>query len=166
MKKQPLILKRELNTVIMFLHSKTLHSLKEPIENFNPTLQSSVEQLIDLLNKSSPMSDINYVFYKSGIKKLAGLKLPQGETSWMPIRNVIRIIANIASVDCNGNISTIDIRSMKSGCDYFEGEISLEIDGKRMVSGPYRWQWTAFPGYERSFDKFTIFPKITLPITN
>jgi hypothetical protein len=104
------------------------------------------------------MSDINYIYYSNKINKLPGLKLSRTNASWMPIRNVMRIIAHISQLDVGDEITEIFIESMKCGCDYFEGEIGLTTADEQSIAGPYRWQWSAFPGRETSYDKFTDFP--------
>jgi hypothetical protein len=106
------------------------------------------------------MSDINYIFYTNNIKKLSGLRISSVNASWTPIRNVMRIIAHISQLEIEEEIGEIYIESMKCGCDYFEGEIRL-ITEQESIEGRYRWQWSAFPGRETSYDKFTEFPVST-----
>ncbi len=132
--------------------------LQENQFKFSDGVNGSIKTLIDLIDKSSGLSDINYLLHNSGTN-LPYIKLPEKERSWIPVRNVARILGFISSLEIDGEIDEISIESMSCGCDYFEGILSFTSNGEE-IRGPYKWQWTAFPHGERSFAQFTVFPRI------
>ena len=141
----------------MVLHSETISSLDNNMGKFSNDIQKSIKDIIQMIKNYSPISDINFVKYKAE-KDLKGIKLPQENNSWVPIRNVARIIANIAKQNYEGIISRIYVESMNCGCDYFEGTLKLNIGENAQIYGTYKWKWTEFQGRDLSFNKFTDFP--------
>ena len=141
----------------MYLHPDTISALNNNKSKFNSDIQNSIHQIITMIKEFSPMSDINYIMYKTE-KKLKGIKLPDDNGSWVPIRNIARIIAKIGDLEFGGIIDRIYIESMNCGCDYFQGDIKLNLQNDELIYGKYKWQWTAFPSNDRSFNKFTEFP--------
>lgn len=144
----------------MVLHPQTMEALSKNKVKYSETIQNSISKLIDLIIEYSPMSDVNYILYKTGIK-LPGLGLRNGDSgSWMPIRNVGRLLAKVSTQDYISPITFVEIETMECGCDYFQGKLVVSLEDGSQYQGKYRWQWTAFSGNERSFDKFTTFPII------
>ena len=143
----------------MGISTKTIEVIRENEGKFSDEVRESVNLLIDLANTYSPLSDVYFLTSKANVE-LKGIKIVIDGNSWIPIRNVLRIIGKIADEVSNevNPVTEIQINSMYAGCDYFEGHLSYIVESKGMNSGNYKWQWTAFPGFERNFDKFKTFP--------
>lgn len=147
----------------MRLHSDTTDQLRGLEEKAGGDFVQSVKVLLELLEKNSPLADINKILQKGKIK-LPKLKTSRASRQWTPIRNVIRIIANILNIT-EHKIISLELKSMKCGCDYFKGDLSYTTEAG-VYDGEYKWQWTKFEDYKRNFDKFTDFPKIAVLIQN
>lgn len=151
----------------MGISRETIEVIRENANHFSDELRESADLLIDLANTYSPLSDVHFLTDKGKVD-LKGIRIEIDRNSWVPIRNVLRIIGKIADeakVEVN-QVTEIQINSMYAGCDYFEGHLSYTIESKGMNSGNYKWQWTAFPGYERNYDKFRLFPSSWNKIQN
>ncbi|MCE7735474.1 MAG: hypothetical protein GPJ54_11390 [Candidatus Heimdallarchaeota archaeon] len=143
----------------MGISRKTIEIITENNSKFSDDLRGSIHDLIGLATEYSPLSDVTYLANRSNTE-LRGIKIEIDDNSWVPIRNVIRIIGKIADEVSNesSQVTEIQINSMYAGCDYFEGHLSYTVESKGMNSGNYKWQWTAFPGYDRNYNKFKLFP--------
>jgi len=146
----------------MNLHHDTVSALEQNRRKFSDEVNTSIDIMLELIEKYSAMSDTGYLLHKFE-KSFPAIRLPQGEGGWLPIRNLARIIAMIASMEFDDQINSISIDSMSCGCDYFEGSLSIVIGG-HTLEGPYKWQWTAFPERIRSYKQFTMFPGLD-PVT-
>ncbi len=125
----------------MGISKKTIEIITENESKFSDELRDSVHDLIDLATEYSPLSDVTYLINRSNTE-LKGIKIKIHGNSWMPIRNVIRIIGKIADRvrDESGQVIEIQINSMNTGCDYFEGHLSYIVESKDMNAGNYKWQ--------------------------
>ncbi len=144
----------------MGISQKTVDIINENRSKFTAEVQGSTQKLINLAQQNSPLSDINFLIKKNN-EKIPGVIISAGDTSWVPIRNVIRIIGKIADSSLLeiGKVKEIEIQSMFAGCDYFKGTLSCTSDIGKQTSGEYKWQWTSFHGYDRNYNKFTLFPQ-------
>ena len=140
---------------IVGISKKTFEAIEKNSNAYSDRLKKSIEILLNLSNQFSPLSDANYLLKKLNIS-LEDLRLPSNG-DWIPIRNVIRIIAKLGDLSTT-KINSIDLVSMKCGCDYFEGEISA-VSEENLIKGGYKWQWTAFSNMNKSYDKFIEFPQ-------
>ncbi|MHA2101563.1 MAG: hypothetical protein ACW99A_23160 [Candidatus Kariarchaeaceae archaeon] len=142
----------------MGISKTTTDVLSENTNLFSEPIRESINTIIEIAAEYSPISDLNYLVKKVN-RKICGIEIEGVENSWVPIRNVIRIIAKIGEMTKleDGEITEIQINSMSIGCDYFEGHLTYTTTNK-MNMGKYKWQWTAFPGFERNYNKFTSFP--------
>lgn len=145
----------------MGIHKLTLQAVQKNKNKFVKQLFNEIEATIALAVEYSPLSDFSFLINKAG-ENINLISTVEDRSSWMPIRNVIRILAKIATLDIldTTKINEVKIEKMYCGCDYFEGDISLTLENGEKIVGAYRWQWTAFQGRDRHFNKFTIFPEI------
>jgi hypothetical protein len=147
----------------MALHANTISTIVSNSHIYSTELLASVNTLIDLAQEHSPLSDTAFLLQKTG--KSISIRLPKNDYQWMPIRNVLRIIAQVSKT-AHDRILAIRLGNMICGCDYFEGTVEIEYTNGDKISGAYKWQWTAFPDVERSFDKFVLFPSPTVKSIN
>lgn len=147
----------------MALHANTISTIVTHSHLYSTELLASVNTLIDLAQEHSPLSDTAFLLQKTG--KSISISLPKSDYQWMPIRNVLRIIAQVSKT-AHDSILTIQLGNMICGCDYFEGTIEIEYANGDRISGAYKWQWTAFQDPERSFDKFVLFPPLAVKSVN
>ena len=121
------------------ISKKTIEAITENISRFSDELQESINLLIDLATEFSPLSDVTYLLSRSN-HELKGIKIQADGSSWVPVRNVIRIIGKIADEvsDESNQVIEIQINSMYAGCDYFEGHLSYIVKSKGMNAGNYR----------------------------
>lgn len=144
----------------MSLSQITIDIIKENESKFSEELQTSTQKLISLALQYSPLSDIKFLMTK-GNEELPGIVISTVDTSWVPIRNVIRIVGKIADSSSleMGRVQEIEIHSMFSGCDYFKGTLTITSETGKQNLGEYKWQWSSFPGYDKNYNKFTSFPQ-------
>ena len=128
------------------------------IHKFKPELIDEIMALINISKDVSPLTDINHIQKQFNLN-LHYLKTPV-ENMWTPYRNLIRIIAKIANSNFPNKINSINLESMACGCDFFKGRIKINDDNGLDYYGEYKWQWTAFRGYDKTFDKLTKFPNL------
>ncbi len=140
---------------IVGISKKTFEAIEKNSNAYSDRLKKSIEILLNLSNQFSPLSDANYLLKKLNIS-LEDVRLPSNG-DWIPIRNVIRIIAKLGDLT-QTKINSFDLVSMKCGCDYFEGEINA-VSEENQIKGGYRWQWTAFSEMKRYYDNFIEFPQ-------
>ncbi|MHA2249120.1 MAG: hypothetical protein ACXAD7_02100 [Candidatus Kariarchaeaceae archaeon] len=140
----------------MGIDTVTLSILRENAYKFSSELNETINILITLISHNSPLSDLVYLLNKSN-QSIQGLKIPMTNKYWMPIRNIIRILAHLAKYS-DELIISIELGDMFCGCDYFEGDIKITGVHKQ-INGKYKWQWTKFQESDRSFDKFVVFPR-------
>ena len=143
----------------MGIHHLTLEKIQENQAKFNDKLYKEIEAAIKLATDYSPLSDFYFLIQKVGLQ-LSQIKTTQDRSDWIPVRNVLRIIANTASLEIDSRIAKVEIESMRCGCDYFEGTFKLTMENGEILAGPYKWQWSAFNDREKHFEKFTVFPKV------
>lgn len=144
----------------MGISQKTIDVINENSSKFTEELRTSTQKLINLANQYSPLSDINFLINKNN-ESMPGVVISTFDTSWVPIRNVIRIFGKIADSSPleMGKVQEVEIHSMYAGCDYFKGTLSCTSEIGKQTSGEYKWQWTSFSGYDRNYNKFTLFPQ-------
>jgi len=142
----------------MGLHPDTIQILDVHQAKFSEELNQSIGKILTLIRETSPMSDTNFLLHKFDYQ-VPGIIVPQQNVSWLPIRNLARILGYIASLEFTTMITAVEIKSMSCGCDYFDGELQIATSAGT-TGGYYKWQWTAFPGGERSYKQFTDFPNI------
>ena len=144
----------------MGISQKTIDVIEENENKFSKELFGSTKKLISLALQYSPLSDINFLIRK-GEEKVPGVLISTNDSSWVPIRNVVRIVGKIADSSPSemGKVQKIEIHSMYAGCDYFKGSLSCTSETGNKTSGEYKWQWTSFPGNEKHYNKFTSFPQ-------
>lgn len=143
--------------MIVVIHSKTQSVLENLGAIYTDELADTIAKIIRLVDQFSPLSDLEFICSKL-VRKIASIRKPQYNSQWMPIRNILRILARAAQIDSDIKISGVQIDDMRCGCDFFEGNLTLFREDGSIIMGPYKWQWTAFSGYDRHFDKFKIFP--------
>ena len=78
----------------MALHPDTISTLVTNSYRFSTELLRSVNTLIDLAQEHSPLSDTAFLLQKTG--KSISINLPKNDYHWMPIRNVLRILAQVS----------------------------------------------------------------------
>lgn len=144
----------------MTLDIETISTILNNLKIFSSDCSLSIKKILEYNEIYSPLSDLSFILKKIG-DTLSGFTLPLSK-SWLPIRNIARIIAKIASIDHPVLIEKVNIKSMKCGCDSFEGSLRIDYANGTYLEGEYKWQWTAFKDTKRSYDNFTIFPIIEL----
>ena len=75
----------------MGISKKTIEIISENASKFIDEIRDTINTLIDLAINYSPLSDVNYLVSKSNTV-LKGIKIKTESNSWVPIRNLIRII--------------------------------------------------------------------------
>lgn len=135
----------------------TIEKIKSNRNKFAPELFKTLETLIDFSTNYSPMSDLLFISSKLDVT-LNGLIYPSKERSWVPVRNVLRLTAKMVDQELPNEIITeIHIEDMLCGCDYFKGYATFFTDKGILRGGNFKWQWTAFPGYDKHYNKFIEF---------
>lgn len=145
----------------MGIHESTLKTIEENSNNFTDEFKKNVDTIISLALDNSPLSDINFLLDKTG-RSIPNICIPNRKY-WLPIRNVIRIIAKL-SQHTSAKIDKIELISMDCNCDSFTGMIKINLTDGKQITGNYSWKWTLFPGVVKNYDKFIEFPISTILI--
>ena len=135
----------------------TIEKIRSNQGKFTPELFKTLETLIDFSTNYSPMSDLLFISSKLDVT-FNGLIYPSKKNSWVPVRNTLRLIARMVDQELSDEIITeIRIEDMLCGCDYFKGYATYLTNKGILRGGNYKWQWTAFPGYDKHYNKFIEF---------
>ncbi len=132
-------------------------------ETFNPSIQTELEYIIGLRRKYSPLSDILSILKREG-KSLTFITFKKSGFQFLPLRNVIRVLLKLSSVESSHLYKKIEIYGMEIGCDYFKGKCCIYLE-ESCIKINYLWRWTGFEG-DIHYDKFINFETIEISLEN
>lgn len=123
---------------------------------FEPNLQDEILKIFQYRKQFSPLSDIRSIIRREK-NQLEKIIFSADSSERFPIRNIIRLICKLSTLESAAKIKNMFFKEMRLGCDYFSGKIVLDTEEKEIMI-TYDWCWTDFNrgiGFDR-FPKFEI----------